>query len=147
MGKLMSEKNGRRKFGLSRSFEDFEMGASSHPQTKTRLNVTVLPRTSNWLKGRGNASHAIDELVDTAIAGNLKPADNPSQKLAELIRENSELKAELSQLQSQLQKEPEQRQDYEAIRDKVLTSLKLGKLAPGYKSAVKALNRFIAEIQ
>ena len=71
----------------------------------------------------------------------------PRSKRAELIRENEELKATLSQLQAQLQKESEKCRDYQVIRDKVLTNLKLGKQAPGYKSAVKALNRFIAEIQ
>ncbi len=131
----------------SRSLENLELGAKSQDQTKTRLNVTVLPRTSNWLKGWGNASHTIDELVEAAIAGNLKPTDNPSEKLAELMRENEELKAQLTQLQSQLPKEPEQSQDYQAIRDKVLSSLKLGKQAPGYKSALKALERFIVEIK
>ena len=131
----------------SRSLENLELGAKSQEQTKTRLNVTVLPSTSNWLKGWGNASHTIDELVEAAIAGNLKPTDNPSEKLAELMRENEELKAQLTQLQSQLPKEPEQSQDYQAIRDKVLSSLKMGKQAPGYKSAIKALERFIAEIK
>lgn len=131
----------------SRSLENLELGAKSQEQTKTRLNVTVLPSTSNWLKGWGNASHTIDELVEAAIAGNLKPTDNPSEKLAELMRENEELKAQLTQLQSQLPKEPEQGQDYQAIRDKVLSSLKLGKQAPGYKGASKALERFIAEIK
>lgn len=139
----MIERNRRKTNRKARSFEDFETGASSHAPTKTRLNVTVLPRTSNWLKGRGNASHTIDELVEAAIAENLKPADNLSQKVAELIRENEKVKAE----QSQLQKESEKRRDYQSIRDKVLHSLKLGKQALGYKRAVKALDRFIAEIQ
>jgi len=92
----MIERNGRKTNRKVRSFEDFETGASSHAQTKTRLNVTVLPSTSNWLKGWGNASHTIDELVEAAIAGNLKPTDNPSEKLAELMRENEELKAQLT---------------------------------------------------
>jgi len=52
-----------------------------------------------------------------------------SEKLEELTRDNEELKAALNQLQSQLQKESEKRQDYHVIRDKVLTSLKLGKQA------------------
>lgn len=108
-----------------------------------RLNVTVLPRTSDWLKGRGNASKLIDELVAAAIAENLKPADNPSEKLEELIRENEELKAQLSQLRH----ESEESRDYQAIRDQVLAGLKLGKQAPGYKSALKALDRFITEIE
>lgn len=130
-----------------RSTEEVDLEASSRDQRKTRLNVTVLPTTSNWLKGRGNASLMIDELVEAAIVGNLEPADHPLQKLEELIRENSELKAALSQAHTQPKKESSERQDYQAIRDKVLTSLKLGKQAPGYKSAVKALDRFIAELQ
>lgn len=109
--------------------------------------MTVLPSTSNWLKHQGNASKLIDDLVAQAIAGDLKPAHHPSEKLEELTRENEELKAALNQLQSQLQKESEKRQDYQVIRDKVLTSLKLGKQAPGYKSAVKALDLFIAEMR
>ncbi len=111
-----------------------------------RLNVTVLPTTSSWLKGRGNASQMIDQLVEAAIVGNLKPADQPLQKLEELMRENSELKATLSQMQSQPQTESSDRQDYQVIRDQVLTKLKLGKQASGYKSAVKALDRFIAQL-
>jgi len=55
------------------------------------------------------------------------------------------LKATLNQLQ--IQKESEQRLDYQVIRDKVLNSLKLGKQAPGYKNAVKVLDRFIAEMR
>ena len=36
--------------------------------------------------------------------------------------------------------------DLEALRDRILLDLKLGKQAPGYKAAQKALNRFIAEL-
>lgn len=127
----------------SRSLENSALGTSSQAQGKMRLNVTVLPKTSDWLKGRGNASKLIDELVAAAIAENLKPADNPSEKLAELIRENEELKTQLSQLRHK----SEERRDYQLIRDNVLAGLQLGRQAPGYKSAVKALDRFIAEIQ
>lgn len=139
----MVDENGKVGLSNSHSTEDLDLRASSPAQTKTRLNLTVLPKTSNWLKGRGNASQTIDELVEAAIVGNFEAADHPSQKRSELIRENSELKAELTQLQ----KESEKRWNYQVIRDKVLTSLKLGKQAPGYKSAVKVLDRFIAEIQ
>ncbi len=133
----MIDTNGKIRLSNLHTIEEKELGA------KTRLNVTVLPRTSNWLKGGGNASHTIDELVEAAIDGNPKPADHPLQKIEELTRENEELKAALSQLQ----KEPEQRQDYQVIREQVLRSLKSGRQAPGYRSAVKALDRFVAEIR
>lgn len=131
----------------SHSLENLESGPSSRTQAKTRLNVTVLPGTSNWLKGRGNASQMIDELVAAAIDGKIKTADHLSQQLEELNRENSELKTQLNQLQSQLQKESEQRPDYQVMRDQVLSSLKLGKQATGYKTAAKLLDRFIEELQ
>jgi hypothetical protein len=34
----------------------------------------------------------------------------------------------------------------EALRDRILLELKLGKQATGYKATLKALNRFIAEL-
>jgi hypothetical protein len=37
--------------------------------------------------------------------------------------------------------------DFEAIRDRILFELKLGRQASGYKAAQKALNRFIREIK
>ena len=36
--------------------------------------------------------------------------------------------------------------DLEALRERILLDLKLGKQVPGYKAAQKALNRFIAEL-
>lgn len=126
----------------SQSVENLASEASARVQTKTRLNVTVLPKTSNWLKERGNASQMIDELVAAAIDGNLSPSEHLSQQLEEVNLENSELKAQLNQLQKEL----ESPKDYQVIREKVLASLKLGRQAPGYKSAAKALDRFITEV-
>ncbi|MBC1280470.1 hypothetical protein GNF10_32160, partial [Nostoc sp. UCD121] len=37
--------------------------------------------------------------------------------------------------------------DFEAIRDRILFELKLGRQASAYKAAQKALNRFIQEIK
>lgn len=39
-----------------------------------------------------------------------------------------------------------QAQTFEALRDRILSQLKLGKQATGYKMALKALNLFIAEL-
>ena len=36
--------------------------------------------------------------------------------------------------------------DLEALRERILLDLKLGKQASGYKAAQKSLNRFIAEL-
>jgi hypothetical protein len=37
--------------------------------------------------------------------------------------------------------------DYEAVRDRILSELKLGRQAHGYKTAQKALNRMIAQLK
>lgn len=136
------DKNGKIRLSNSQSVENLVPEAAARVQTKTRLNVTVLPKTSNWLKQGGNASQRIDELVAAAIDGNLSPSEHLSQQLEEVNLENSELKAQLSQLQKEL----ESPKDYQVIREKVLASLKLGRQAPGYKSASKALDRFITEV-
>ena len=127
----------------SQPLENLASETAARVQTKTRLSVTVLPETSSWLKERGNASHVIDELVATAIDGHLSPSEQLSQQLEEVNLENSELKAQLMQMRKQL----ESPKDYQAIREKVLASLKLGRQASGYRSAVKALNRFITEVE
>ena len=143
----MINRKGKRTLSKTQRVEELDLGASLPEQTKTRLNVTVLPKTSSWLKKQGNASHTIDELVEVAKAGNFKSTENPSEKIAELIHENEELRVKVSELQNQKQKAAEQHRDYQVIRDQALASLKLGRQAPGYKSAVKALDRFIAEIR
>lgn len=54
------------------------------------------------------------------------------------------LQAEVEKLKQQAPAQPE---DLEAIRDRILADLKLGKQAPQYKAAAKALDQFIKEIK
>jgi hypothetical protein len=67
-------------------------------------------------------------------------------ELEQLRQERDRLALELAASQASQQPQPQQI-DLEAIRDRVLAELKLGKQAPGYKGAVKALNRLIALIR
>ncbi len=46
-----------------------------------------------------------------------------------------------------LRQEKEHLPDLETVRARILSGLKLGKQAPGYKAAVKALDCFIAELR
>jgi len=69
----------------SGSLENLALETPSHLSEK-RLNVTVLPSTSNWLKHQGNASKLIDDLV--AQASLETSASRPSEKLEELTRDN-----------------------------------------------------------
>ncbi len=64
--------------------------------------------------------------------------------------EVSQLRIELEQMRQELaicKASQSQQPDLEAIRDRVLAGLKLGKQAPGYKSAIKALNDFISRLK
>lgn len=55
----------------------------------------------------------------------------------------------MAELEQQKVKEPSciDLLDLEATRARILSGLKLGKQAPGYKAATKALDRLIAELQ
>ncbi|MGL5922468.1 hypothetical protein [Chroococcidiopsis sp.] len=48
---------------------------------------------------------------------------------------------------SALRQQTEQQPDLEAVRERILSGLKLGRQASGYKAAAKALDRFIAELR
>ncbi len=60
-----------------------------------------------------------------------------------LRQERDRLAAELAASLANQSQQP----DVEAIRDRVLASLKLGRQAPGYKIAMKVLNDFISRLK
>ena len=64
-------------------------------------------------------------------------------EIRRLKAEIAHLRAENAKLVENLTEKPTQVNDLEAIRDRVLSSLKLGKQAPGYKTAKLALNQFM----
>lgn len=64
-------------------------------------------------------------------------------EIEQLRRERDCLALELAECRASQPQQP----DYEAIRDRVLAGLKLGKQAPGYKSAKKVLDDFISRLK
>lgn len=64
-------------------------------------------------------------------------------ELEQLRQERDRLATELAASGASQSEQP----DLEAIRDRVLAGLKLGKQAPGYKSAMKVLNDFISRLK
>lgn len=149
-----------------RSLENLKLGAQARYQGKVRHNVSLLPETMEWLKKGGNASQRIDELVKAAKNSDSKSDYTQNRKVEDrqdssiVYNQINQLKTELEQLRQerdrlagelaacQVNQQPQPQQvDLEAIRDRVLAELKLGKQAPGYKGAVKALNRLIALIR
>jgi DNA-binding transcriptional regulator GbsR (MarR family) len=97
-----------------RSLENLKLGAQSRYQGKQRHNFTVLPETVQWLKGTGNASDAIDVLVEAAkdrglFSNNTHDRevqlvfnDAYQQNVKELQVSLEETQLELSKLRSQL---------------------------------------------
>lgn len=65
------------------------------------------------------------------------------EEIRRLRAEIAHLRAENAKLVENLTGKPTQVNDLEAVRDRVLSSLKLGKQAPGYKTAKLALNQFM----
>lgn len=103
-------------------------------------------------------AHKLDE-GDT-IDCDTKANDSVSKLLAELEqlrserdqldREVNELHAKVGDLDlelTNLKQQPQQQLDFEAIRDRALTKLKLGKQAPEYKRSKKAMDLLIAELE
>lgn len=97
-----------------RSLENLKLGAISRDKGKQRHNFTVLPETVQWLKGRGNASDAIDVLVEAAKSKGLLSNDTHNgdiqvvsndvyeQNIKDLEVSLEETQLELSKLRSQL---------------------------------------------
>lgn len=97
-----------------RSLENLKLGSKSRYQGKQRHNFTVLPETVQWLKGTGNASDAIDVLVEAAKSKGLL-SNNTHQSEPQIVSNDvyernikdleislEETQLELSKLRSQL---------------------------------------------
>lgn len=77
--------------------------------------------------------------------------ENLLEKLQQISLENESLLKKLQQTRAELEEVRSQKTDaptfelpdLDELRDRILASLKLGKQAPGYKSAQKALDKFI----
>lgn len=94
-----------------RSLENLKLGAESRKLGKVRHNFTILPETMEWLRGTGNASDAIDSLVQIAKSGGLNSNNTHErieQKYQESInvyeREIQDLKRDLEETQLELAK-------------------------------------------
>ena len=71
--------------------------------------------------------------------------DSVSKERDELVKLNNALTTELDRLKETTP--APQLPDLEAVRERILSGLKLGKQAPGYKAALKALERFTDELR
>lgn len=109
-----------------RSLENLKLGAKSRYQGKQRHNFTVLPETVEWLKGTGNASDAIDVLVEAAKSKGLLSNNTHGKEVQELVVSNNvyeqkikdlelsmeETYLELSKVRAELEKRKTYEQDF-----------------------------------
>lgn len=82
-----------------KSLENLRLGAEARNKDKQRTNLTLLPDTVRWLKGCGNASDKVDELVTEA-----RKNPFPQQEKSEAI---PELQEKVNQLEQQLKDKSE----------------------------------------
>lgn len=118
--------------GLTRAdyLEEIILQQSSPCNTRKNSEVFTPIRAENELQPRITRQSEFHQTSDTAIAfGTARSAiaKNAPQPIA-----NQETGLSVASL--------------EILRDRILSELKLGKQAPGYKTAQKALNRFISEL-
>ena len=145
-----------------RSLENLKLGAQARYQGKIRQNVSILPETLEWLKCSGNASGMIDDLVAAARNGGLKSnhthdqievenqqSDGVYEQIEALKIEVEQLRLQLATLERENSKliDSQELPDYEAARDRALAKLKLGKQAPEYKRAKKAMDLLLDQLQ
>ncbi|PSB32263.1 hypothetical protein [Chlorogloea sp. CCALA 695] len=63
-----------------RSLENLKLGARSRSKGKVRHNYLIMPTTAKWLKDSGNASEAIDSLVEAAKDNSLVSSHTHDRK-------------------------------------------------------------------
>lgn len=86
-----------------KSLENLRLGAEARNKDKQRTNLTLLPETVRWLKGHGNASDKVDELVAEA-------KKNPfPQNQTDTV---PELKEKIKSLESSLRDETDRANEY-----------------------------------
>lgn len=92
------------------SLANLKLGAESRRLGKLRHNFTILPETIQWLKGTGNASDAIDVLVERFKSNGVNSNHTHDKKeddqlvSDDMYKQIETLQAELDETRSQLEK-------------------------------------------
>jgi len=87
MNDKIIDKHGKERQISQRSLENLKLGAEARNQDKQRTNLTLLPVTVTWLKGCGNASAVVDELVAKAKAEKYYPGSEPIKAEPEQVKQ------------------------------------------------------------
>ena len=109
-GKIVDRRDKERQIN-PRSLENLKLGAEARNQDKQRTNLTLLPETAHWLKGTGNASEKVDELVAEARRGNLGSAPGASEQVEQLQKALEQEREKVKQLEQAVKAETERAND------------------------------------
>jgi len=109
-GKIVDRRDKERQIN-PRSLENLKLGAEARNQDKQRTNLTLLPETAHWLKGTGNASEKVDELVAEARRGNLGSAPGASEQVEQLQKALEQEREKVRQLEQAVKAETERAND------------------------------------
>lgn len=117
------------------------------------LGITKADLLEQIVRSNDFCSPGITRLGEGFFPSNTRDKVNPLPSNTWQEKETERLKAEVQHLHQEkaslverLAVEFPQRQDLEALRSHILKQLRLGRQAPGYKAAQKALEHFIVEL-
>lgn len=123
-----------------------------------RLNAERWGRPSSWKNGATKTIRVPEHLADQVLEAAHKLDDAIAEKsklqleLEQLRHERDQLDLELTNLKEQQQQQQElatptgEKQNLEALRDRYLASLKLGRQAPKYKHSKAAIDWLIEQL-
>jgi vacuolar-type H+-ATPase subunit I/STV1 len=120
-----------------RSLENLKLGAESRRQGKIRQNVTILPEILEWLRGIGNVSGGIDNLVAAA-----KKGDSDSNSTHDWIKDKQPVFDDDSDDEED---DPDLDDDSEPTADEVIKTQV--KNLQSLKAEVSLLNRELTEVK
>ena len=111
---------------------------------KKPIRLSLLPETIAWLKRGGNASQRVEDLVEAALAKQLKP-DNSDYSHDQI----SELKAQIEALTQELEKcksnySHKQNLDEQVDRE-IREVFKVGRQSPTYKKALQVVRAVLSD--
>ncbi len=117
---------------------------------KASLDRPSSPQSGNWQATLSSVSARLSQ-TEACLANSLAREQHLSDRIDSLERQMGECLRFQREQQSfallpSVQLPPENFPDLETLSHRILQELRLGRQAPGYRTATKALSRFIAEL-
>ena len=156
MGKVLMERDAQGKFALKndahrsvRSLRLTDTTWSALGEVAESLSLTRADWLEQMFRSNDHLSPSNTRIGEESAPSNAHPEETIQPSNTRMSEEIRQLRAEVANLRAANGKLVEQVRelpvvsDLEAIRERVLSRLKMGKQASGYKMAKSALNQFI----